>query len=129
MLRRLGAIGTMLWVGMLNVITLEYATASECETLRRPNFPHCSPVKYYSHPEDGPVTVVLLNFKRSDNIRKIVDNMVNYNSVAEIIVVSNNPNSTFTYPNKKEGHCSACVLAFSLKQQNLYVTILLNVCD
>jgi hypothetical protein len=95
------AIGTLIWVGILIVLTLEYASASECETLRQPNFPHCSPVKYYSHPEEGPVTVVLLNFKRSDNIRKIVDNMINYNSVAEIIVVSNNPNSTFTYPNKK----------------------------
>ena len=79
----------------------KWTMASECEGLRRPHFPHCSPVKFHSHPEQGPVTVILLNFNRPDNVRKIVDNMVTYNNVAEIMVVSNNPNSSFTYSHEK----------------------------
>lgn len=47
------------------------------------------------------MTVILLNFNRPDNIRYIVDNMLTYKNVAEIIVVSNNPNNSFSYPNVK----------------------------
>lgn len=45
--------------------------------------------------------MILLNFNRPDNVRKIVDNMVTYDNVAEIMVVSNNPNNTFTYSHEK----------------------------
>lgn len=86
---------------MLLLTALGVVSASECDTLRRPNFPHCNPVKDSAWSGPGPVTVVLLNFKRPDNIRKIVDSMITYKHVAEIIIVSNNPNSTFSYPHEK----------------------------
>ena len=75
--------------------------AQDCENLRRPDFPHCNAVKFYEHPEEGPVTVILLNFRRPDNVKKIIESMGTYTNVGEIIVVSNNPNSTFTYSHPK----------------------------
>ena len=86
------AIAVLLWI-----VRLTSAANTECESLQRPSFPHCNPIKFFGHPEDGPVTEVLLNFNRPDNIRQIVEAMVNYKSVGEILVVSNNPNSSFTY--------------------------------
>ena len=88
---------TLLCKGLSLLLLLHSVTALECEGLQQPHFPHCSPVKFAMHPEQGPVTVVLVNFKRPNNIRKIVDNMVTYRNVAEILVVSNNPNTSFTY--------------------------------
>ena len=58
-------------------------------------------MKFYKHPEAGPVTVILLNYKRPDNVKRIIQNMVTYSNVGEIIVLSNNPNSTFSYSHKK----------------------------
>ena len=87
----------LLCKGLSLLLLVNGATASDCEGLRRPHFPHCSPVRY----REGPVTVVLMNFKRPDNIKRIVDNMVTYSSVAEIMVVSNNPNTSFTYSHQK----------------------------
>ncbi|MCJ1241958.1 hypothetical protein MMC14_009965, partial [Varicellaria rhodocarpa] len=89
------------WAVLQLCLLTEQTVASECESLRRPQFPHCSPVKFHAHPEQGPVTVILLNFNRPENIRKIVDNMVTYHNVAEIMVVSNNPNNSFTYSHDK----------------------------
>lgn len=92
---------TLLCKGLSLLLLSHRVTALECEGLQQPHFPHCSPVKFAMHPEQGPVTVVLMNFKRPDNIRKIVDNMVTYSNVAEILVVSNNPNTSFTYSHEK----------------------------
>lgn len=95
----------------------------ECEKLRRPNFPHCNPVKFFGHPEAGPVTVVLLNFNRPDNIRRIVDTMVNYTSVGEILVVSNNPSTTFTYEHEK-----VVVMSLLGYEQSLGVAVRFKAC-
>ena len=91
----------MLCSGLSILLLANNATASECEGLRRPSFPHCSRMKFKRHPEQAPVTVVLMNFKRPDNIRTIVDQMVTYSNVAEIMIVSNNPNNSFTYSHEK----------------------------
>ena len=94
-------LGLGLLLGLSRVKFTNSALIPDCEGLRRPQFPHCSPAGFNKHPEQGPVTVVLMNFNRPDNIRRIVDNMVNYGNVAEIMVVSNNPNSSFTYSHEK----------------------------
>ena len=99
------------------------AFASECEDLKRPNFPQCSPAKFHVHPEAGPVTVVLLNFNRPDNIRKIVESMVSYSNVAEILVVSNNPNNTFSY-----GHDKVVILDMMAYEDELGVAVRFKAC-
>lgn len=91
----------LLFKGLSLLLLANSAAASDCEGLRPPQFPHCSTVKFNRHPEQGPITVVLMNFKRPDNIRTIVDIMVTYSNVAEIMVVSNNPNNSFTYSHEK----------------------------
>lgn len=113
----------LLWVSLILLLLTNQAMAAECDGLRRPHFPHCSPVRFSKHPAEGPVTVVLLNFKRPDNIRMIVDNMVTYNNVAEIIVVSNNPNNTFTYSHEK-----VVVLDMMVYEDELGVAVRFKAC-
>lgn len=111
-----------LWLGLFLLLPTSSATP-HCEGLQRPHFPHCSPARFIKHPEEGPVTVVLLNFKRPDNIRMIVDSMVTYHNVAEIIVVSNNPNNSFTYAHEK-----VVVLDMMGYEKNLGVAVRFKAC-
>ena len=111
---------------LVTIMTASFLLISanpECEKLRRPNFPHCNPVKFYGHPEAGPVTVILLNFNRPDNIRRIIDAMVQYSSVGEILVVSNNPNTTFTYEHEK-----VVVMSLVGYEQSLGVAVRFKAC-
>lgn len=113
----------LLWMScVLSLLTIQ-AMASECDGLRRPHFPHCSPVRFSKHPAEGPITVVLLNFNRPDNIRMIVDKMVTYRNVAEIIIVSNNPNTTFTYSHEK-----VVVLDMMVYEDELGVAVRFKAC-
>jgi Glycosyl transferase family 64 domain len=52
-------------------------------------------------PDGAVATVVLLNWRRSSNVRTILDAYTRYRRVGEIIVWNNNPESIFTYDHAK----------------------------
>jgi hypothetical protein len=46
-------------------------------------------------------SVVIMNWKRPQNVRQILDRMVNYKAVKEILVWHCNPETVFTYDHPK----------------------------
>ena len=72
------------------------ANHSSCAALHLPDYVHCPISHQTAYSSQRPrVSVVVMNWNRPENVKKMVTAMVEYSNVREVIIVMNNPDTRY----------------------------------